>query len=109
MKEMKRFQEDNMTSLKIYCAIHLSGPFIADLVREPVPIFDLIGAQLDINQFIGRDFPAGHIFITHNVHEYLDEAEWYDLSYFAPFDTREGVRFRLFDFRESNEPEEHDY
>ncbi|OHT06828.1 hypothetical protein TRFO_25074 [Tritrichomonas foetus] len=62
--------EDHLNiSFDVRCGIHFSGPYIADVVSETPPVFELFGASMTISQQIAANAVPKHITISRDMYE----------------------------------------
>lgn len=62
-------QHLKMQTFDIRCGVHLSGPYIGDIISESPPVFDLFGAPMMISQQIALSTVPKHICISRDVYE----------------------------------------
>lgn len=70
MSNIEQVQQHlKMQIFDIRCGIHLSGPYIGDIISEMPPVFELFGAPMMISQQIAASAVPKHISISRDVLE----------------------------------------
>lgn len=70
MRNIEQVQEHlKMDEFDARCGIHLSGPYVGDVVSDQPPVFELFGAAMIISQQIAASTLPKHVCISRDVYE----------------------------------------
>ena len=69
MKNMIKIEQELQIPIDVRCGIHISGPYIVDIVSECPPVLELFGASIMISQQIAANAIPKHICISRDTYE----------------------------------------
>ena len=96
MHKLKQFKRQEDIEIDIFCTIHMSGPLLADVTKEPLPVFDLFGSQSNAYQIMSSAFAANKVCITRDMYDSMNYDDEFDLSFFTEIETVKGPPLELF-------------
>ncbi|OHT14417.1 hypothetical protein TRFO_15195 [Tritrichomonas foetus] len=95
LKKIKSFQQKNNKVLDLYCCIHMGSQYLADVIKDPLPVFDLYGTQMNVSELIMLKFPPNHVLVTNTMFEVLSDDN-YDITYFSYVSRPNGSKYKVY-------------
>lgn len=91
-KFVEMMKESGM-DLDVQCGIHMSGPFLADLISDPNPYFDIYGPQMMLALIMVTVCPPNQVNITREVYDAIYD-EGFDVTFIDEIEmnTSESIR-----------------